>query len=165
MVIGSSGAGKSVFSRRLGDITGLPVVHLDKHHWRPGWVEPAKDVWREQVMELVGRDEWILDGNFGSTMEIRLAGCDTAIFLDYPRHVCTLRVIKRVFQYRGKTRPDLAPGCPEQLDLPFIKWVWDFPKRSWQQVLERLARFAEQVTIVKLRNDREADEFLGSVES
>jgi adenylate kinase family enzyme len=165
MVIGCSGAGKSVFSRRLGAITGLPVIHLDQHHWRPGWVDPPKDVWRDQLAELLDRAAWIMDGNFGSTMEMRLAHCDTAIFLDFPRHVCTWRVLKRALTYRGTTRPDLAPGCPEKIDLPFLKWVWDFPKRSRHHVLERLSRVADRISIVKLHNDRETDEFLASVGS
>src|SRR5687768_16103132 len=64
LVIGSPGAGKSVFSRRLGEITGLPVIHLDQHYWRPGWIEPSKDVWSRQVTELLQRDSWIIDGNY-----------------------------------------------------------------------------------------------------
>ena len=126
-------------------------------------MEPPKDVWLDQVAELMNRDAWIMDGNFGGTMEMRLAGCDTAIFLDLPRQACAWRVLKRAAQFRGTTRPDLAPGCPEKIDLPFIKWVWDFPKRSRPVVLERLSRVADRVSIVKLHNDREKDEFLASL--
>ena len=162
LVIGSSGAGKSVFSRRLGEITGLPVVHLDRHHWRPGWIEPPKEVWREQVVELLKRDEWIMDGNFGGTMELRLASCDTVIFLDFPRHLCTWRVIKRVITYRGDTRPDLADECPEQFDFAFLKWVWNFPKRSRPVVLERVAKVADRVKVIRLESPRQAEAFLNA---
>ena len=160
LIIGSSGAGKSVLSRRLGDITGLPVVHLDRHHWRPGWTEPPKDVWQKQVEELVKRDEWIIDGNFGGTMEVRLAHCDTVVFLDLPRHLCTWRVFRRVLQYRGRTRPDLAEGCPEKFDLPFLLWVWNFPKRSRPVVVERIARVAGRAAVHHLKSLREVDEFI-----
>jgi adenylate kinase family enzyme len=163
MVIGSSGAGKSVFSTRLSAITGLPLIHLDKHHWRPGWTEPPKEVWREQVAGLISRDRWIMDGNFGGTMEMRLAGCDTAIFLDLPRHICAWRVLKRAVSHYGRTRPDLAEGCPEKFDLPFLKWVWDFPERSRPTVLQRLSRVADRVKIVTLRSDIEKDKFLESL--
>ena len=163
LVIGSSGAGKSTFSRRLGEITGLPVVHLDKHHWRPGWVEPAKEVWRKQVEDLLSNDRWIIDGNFGGTMELRLAQCDTAIFLDIPRHICVWRVVKRVLEYRENTRPDMADGCAEKFDIPFLKWVWDFPKRSRPVVLERLKRVEGRAKIVRLQQTREVTAFLGSL--
>ena len=163
LVIGSSGAGKSILSRRLGEITGLPVIHLDFYHWRPGWTEPDKEVWEAQVAELIKRDAWIMDGNFGGTIERRLASCDTVVFLDLPRHVCTWRIIKRVLTYHGNTRPDLAPGCPEKFDLPFLKWVWDFPNRSRPRVLERIAKVADRARIFQLQSDREVNEFLRSM--
>ena len=164
LVIGSSGAGKSVFSRRLGAITGLPVIHLDKHHWRPGWVEPPKDVWRTQVEELVTGERWIIDGNFGGTMELRLAHCDTAIFLDLPRHLCVWGVLKRVMQSREGARPDMAEGCGEKIDIPFLKWVWDFPARSRPVVLERLKRVEGRAKIITLKYRREVEAYLTSLE-
>ena len=163
LVIGSSGAGKSIMSRRLGEVTGLPVIHLDYHHWRPGWTEPPKEVWTEQVTELLKGEEWIIDGNFGGTMEQRLASCDTVIFLDLPRLVCTWGVIKRVLTYYGDTRPDLPAGCPEKFDLPFIKWVWDFPNRSRPRVLERIAAVQDRVNVYRLRSRREAEKFLADL--
>lgn len=160
LVIGSCGAGKSVFSRRLGEITGLPVVHLDRHFWRPGWTEPTKDVWQAQVEELIKGDEWIIDGNYGGTMEIRLARCDTAIFLDFPRHLCTWRVVRRSIYYRGRNRPDLADGCSEKIDLPFIKWTWNYPKRSRPRVLDRLSQVQDRVKVITLQNPEEVENFL-----
>ena len=149
VVIGSSGAGKSVFWDPSREITGLPVIHLDKHHWRPGWTEPPKDEWRRQVEELASGDSWIMDGNFGGTMEMRLAKCDTAILLDLPRHVCTWRVIKRHWVSRTDAL-DLAADCPERVDFPFIKWVWRFPKDTRPAVIERLSRVADSVSIIRL---------------
>jgi adenylate kinase family enzyme len=163
LVIGSSGAGKSILSRKLGEITGLPVIHLDFHHWRPGWTEPAKEVWEAQVTELLELDEWVMDGNFGGTMERRLQSCDTVVFLDLPRHICALRVVKRVLTYHGDTRPDLAEGCPEKFDPAFLKWVWDFPNRSRPKVLERIAKVADRARVFRLKSNREVEEFLTSM--
>lgn len=164
LVIGSSGAGKSILSRKLGEITGLPVIHLDFHHWRSGWTEPPKDVWEGQVTELLKGDEWIMDGNFGGTMERRLEGCDTVVFLDLPRLVCAWRVIKRVLTYHGDTRPDLPEGCPEKFDLQFLKWVWDFPNRSRPKVLARIANVADRARVFRLTSNREVEEFLNSMQ-
>jgi adenylate kinase family enzyme len=165
LVIGSCGAGKSVFSRRLGAITDLPVIHLDQHFWRPGWVEPSKDVWAAQVEELLQSDSWIIDGNYSRTMELRLGYCDTVIFLDFPRYICSLRVMKRYLKYRGRTRPDIAAGCPERIDLEFVKWTWNYPKRSRPGVLDRLERVRDRVSIIQLTTRREVEHFLGSLES
>jgi adenylate kinase family enzyme len=165
LVIGSSGAGKSTFARRLGEITGLEVIHLDRHFWNPGWVETPKPEWRDRVAELLSGESWIIDGNFGGTMEMRLAACDTVIFLDMPRLVCTWRVIKRVITYREGTRPDISPGCAERVDLGFWLWTFRFPKRSRPQVEERLKKVEDSKTIYRLRSGRAVERFLTDLES
>lgn len=165
LVIGSCGAGKSHFSKRLGEIVGLPVIHLDSHFWQPGWVETDREVWKKRVAGLLTGESWIIDGNYSGTMDLRLEKCDTAIFLDFPRHVCTWRVIKRVLKNYGRTRVDLAPGCPEKIDVSFIKWTWNYPNRSRSKVMQRLERVRERVSIVRLTTNREVEKFLASVRS
>jgi adenylate kinase family enzyme len=163
LVIGSSGAGKSTFARRLGDITGIEVIHLDKHHWNPDWVETPKPEWRERVAKLIERDSWIMDGNYGGTMEMRLDACDTVIFLDIPRLQCTWRVIKRVVTYRAGVRPDMADGCHERVDIGFWWWVFNFSKRSKPAVEERLAKVANTKTIYRFTSTRAAERFLADI--
>lgn len=58
-VIGSGGAGKSTFSRRLGEISGLPVIHLDQLYWRSGWVQTPKEQWEAAQREMIEQDKWI----------------------------------------------------------------------------------------------------------
>ena len=159
-VIGSSGAGKSRLSRSMGEILGLPVIHLDKKYWLPGWTEPPKDVWRSRVQELVKRDRWIMDGNFGGTMEIRIAAADTVVFLDMPRTLCIWRTIKRVITYRKETRPDMADGCDEKFDLKFLKWIWDFPDRTRPRILEWLSTVEGQKPVFRLRSRNDVARFL-----
>ena len=160
LVIGSPGSGKSVFSRRLGEATGLPVIHLDQHFWRPRWVEPSKEVWERQVKELMTGDSWIIDGNYSRTMDLRLEHCDTAIFLDFPHYLCTWRVAKRSLRSGSQSRPDLAAGCEERIDLSFLGWTWNYSRRSRPGVLQRLERVKERVSIVTLKTKREVENFL-----
>ena len=110
LVIGSGGAGKSTFATRLGELLGIEVIHLDQFYWRPGWVETPKSEWLETVERLVRKDSWIIDGNYSGSLEIRLAACDTVIFLDIARSVCVWRLLKRVVRYRKKNRQDMAEG-------------------------------------------------------
>src|SRR5262245_11527403 len=102
LVIGSGGAGKSTFATRLGAATGLPVVHLDARYWRPGWVPTPKQEWTRAIDEISARDAWIMDGNYGGTLDRRLAACDTVLFLDLPRVVCLRRVLWRSLRYWGR---------------------------------------------------------------
>ncbi len=160
LILGSGGAGKSVLARRLGALTGLPVIHLDREHWRPGWVEPPKDEWVDAVCELVARPQWIMDGNFGGTMELRLAAADTVIFLDLPRWLCLWRVLRRVAMHAGRTRPDMASECDEKFDPEFLRWVWDYPNRSRATVIDKINRYATGRRIHVLRSPAEVEGFL-----
>ena len=101
LVVGSGGAGKSTFARRLGELTGLPVVHLDRHFWRPGWNPTPTNEWNETVAQLAAAPEWIMDGNFGGSLAIRGPRCDAVVFFDFPRVLCLWSVLKRWCRFRG----------------------------------------------------------------
>jgi adenylate kinase family enzyme len=160
LVIGSGGAGKSTFARLLGERTGLDVIHLDSVFWRPGWVETPAEEWRRTVEELLARDAWIMDGNFGGTLDLRLAACDTAIFLDRSRWLCLWRVVRRLVRFHGRRRPDMGPGCTESVDWEFLRWIWRYPRDSRPQVLARLAAAGPGKAVVSLRSEREVETFL-----
>lgn len=160
LIIGSGGAGKSTLARRLGGALGIEVIHLDKLHWKPNWTGTPKGEWREIVKRELKKDEWVMDGNFGGTMEMRIAAADTVIYLDFPRAICLYRALKRIFKYYNKTRPDMGEGCREKLDLEFLHWVWTFRKRAKPEIEERLNRCAAGKTIIRLRSPREVEKFL-----
>ena len=160
LVIGSGGAGKSTFAARLGERTGLPVIHLDALFWRAGWQETPREEWAARVDELLARGEWIMDGNYGGTMERRLAACDTVVFLDFPRALCLWRVVKRRTRFRGRSRPDMAEGCRERLNLEFVRWIWTYPRAKRPGVLKRLSELSEGQRVVVLSSPREARRFL-----
>lgn len=164
-IIGSGGAGKSTLARKLGEITGLAVIHLDREYWRPGWTETPKPEWKARVEELVTGEEWIIDGNFGGTMEIRLAAADTVVLLDFPRMLCMYRAIKRAVTYRNRTRPDMGPGCTEKLDLAFLRWIWQFPGKTLATIEGRLAKLGPEVKLIRLHSPNEVEAFLSEVRS
>ena len=163
LVIGSGGAGKSTFARRLGERLGLPVIHLDKVYWHPGWVETPKAEWRREVEEMCRGESWIIDGNFSATLDVRLAACDTVIFLDLPRAVCLWRVLKRALTYRDGSRPDMADGCRERINPEFLLWVWNYPARSRPKVLGLLEKHCADKTIMRLSSRAEIEGFLAKV--
>jgi adenylate kinase family enzyme len=162
LVIGSGGAGKSTFAAQLARRTGLPLVHLDQHYWRAGWIEPAKDEWLAKVDELAAGERWIMDGNFGGSMERRLAACDTVVFLDVSRWLCLWRVVARWVRHRGEARPDMAPGCDERLEASFLAWIFNYPERSRPKVLRRLAALRPDQRAIVLRSRRDVEAFLRS---
>jgi adenylate kinase family enzyme len=163
LVIGSGGAGKSTFSRRLGKRLGLEVIHLDVAFWRPGWVETPDDEWDRKVDELCSREAWVMDGNFSRTLETRLAACDAVVFLDLPRAVCVWRAVKRWVMYWNTSRPDMAEGCREKFDLKFLLWIWNYPAGTRPKVLALLEKYGEGRKVFRLRSSREAESFLNQL--
>ncbi len=113
LILGCGGAGKSTLARRLGAATGLPVVHLDGLYWQPGWVAMERAAWRRTVENEIAKDAWIIDGNFGSSLELRLSRAQAAVLLDYSRAVCLAGVLRRVWTTHGRVRPDMGavPGA------------------------------------------------------
>ena len=163
LVIGSGGSGKSTLARRIGERTGLPVIHLDALYWRPGWVEAPPDEWTGTVAALLEGDRWVMDGNYGRTLEQRLRACDTVVFLDLPRLVCAWRVLARAVRYRGRSRPNMAPGCPERMTWEFLRWVWWYPRRSRPGVLRKLAALDGGQTVIVLRSGAQVERFVATL--
>ncbi len=123
LVIGPCGAGKSTLATSLGHKLGLPVYHMDKLNWRPGWVESSKDEILERLAGIISTDRWLIDGTYGGTLGVRLERADTVINLDYPIRLCIARLLRRIWTYQGRTRPDMTEGCPERFDLPFLIYL------------------------------------------
>lgn len=163
IVLGCAGSGKSTFSQRLGEALGLPVVHLDSLYWKPGWIAAPNEQWDAIVEQVTKPDEWIIDGNYSRTLDMRLKRSDTVIFFDFPRMLCLYRVIKRRIVYRGRTRPDMGPGCREQLDPAFLRWIWNFRKRNRPKLLEKLEQVRERQTVIIFKSPKEVKAFLESV--
>jgi len=163
LVIGAGGSGKTTVARRLAERTGLPLIHLDSLYWRPGWQPTPADEWRAKVQDLVSRDAWIIDGNYGGTLDLRLQACDTVVFLDLPRIACLWHVLKRQARHIGQARPELHPGCRERLSWEFLVWIWTYPSRRRGDILRRLATLDRRKRVAILRSSAAIDEFLGTV--
>ncbi|WP_195990217.1 DNA topology modulation protein [Clostridium sp. D53t1_180928_C8] len=159
IVIGCGGAGKSTFSRKLSEKLNIPVYHLDKFFWNKGWVSTPKDKFNSKIEELVNKEEWIIDGNYIRTLEVRAKKSDTIIFINMPTYLCLYRIIKRRFMYKGKSRPDMAEGCPEGIDFEFFKWVFTYNKKIRPQILDKLNIYNDK-NIIILNGKKEVKNFI-----
>lgn len=159
LIIGCAGAGKSTLARKLTEKTGLPVVHLDALFWKPGWVESEREDFDARVLAELEKPAWIIDGNYARTLPMRLEKCDTVIYLDFPRLLCILGVLKRVLTTYGTVRPDMPEGCPERFDWEFLKWVWNFNRNNREKIYAQLKELPADKVIL-LKNRREVTRFL-----
>lgn len=162
LIIGCGGAGKSTLARQLGEKLDLPVVHLDKLFWKPGWVEESSENFDRKLALELEKTRWIMDGNFNRTMPQRLSKCDTIIYLDFSRWACLWGVAKRIITTYGTVRPDMGEGCPERLDLDFLRWVWNYNTDKRQRNYRLLNEAAHAEKIV-LKNRRMVNQFLKSL--
>jgi adenylate kinase family enzyme len=164
LILGSCGSGKSHLARQLGAILHLPVIHLDQLFWRSDWIEIPRTEWTGLVERECSRPKWIMEGNYTETFDLRLAACDTVIFLHLPSLLCLWRAIVRTYQYRFLSRPDVPPGCAEKLDLRFLRWILRYPHTDVPQILKKIGRLGPPQRVEILKSPREVTSFLESTQ-
>ncbi len=159
IVIGCPGSGKSTFARALHDKTGISLYHLDMMYWNADKTTVEKSVFLERLSSVLEKDEWIIDGNYGSTMELRMAACDTVIFLDYPLDVCLDGIKER----RGKPRSDM-PWIETEEEEEFVEFIKSYNEQQKPKVLEFLEKYSDR-NIIVFKSREEADDFIRQFES
>lgn len=161
MVIGvSAGAGKSTFARKLSDILQINVHHLDTMYWEPGWVEAAFEDFKSRQQEVINQQEWIIEGNYRNTFEMRVEKADTIIYIEKPLTVCLYRVMKRWLTNIGKDRPDRAVGCNEKIDMAFIKFICSTYFQRKKKMRQQLKKLKSSKQVFILTTNTEIDTFL-----
>ena len=155
IVIGSPGAGKSTFARKLRDTAHLPLYYLDMLWHKPDKTTISKEEFDAALQELLKKDRWIIDGNYLRTLEIRLQACDTVFLLDYPVKDCLFGAESRI----GKAREDL-PWVETKLDDEFKQWILDFPREQLPQIYKLLQVYHAHKNIHVFHSRQEADAYL-----
>lgn len=164
-VIGAPGAGKSWLSVELGRMMNIPVYHLDVLHWKEGWIPSAEDEFLRKQQKITAMEEWIIDGNYGSSIDLRLEAAETIVFLDLNRCLCIWRVFRRLVRSGKEERRDMAQGCVERLDgefLRFVRFIWDYPKKSRPRIMERIRELGGEKNVVCLTSRAQVKKLLAS---
>lgn len=158
IVIGSPGAGKSVFARRLRDLTKLPLYYLDMLWHKPDQTTISQKDFDTRLNEICKKDRWIIDGNYLRTLDIRLNACDTVFLLDYPLEICLLGAQSRI----GKKREDL-PWIESKFDDDFKQFILDFPQSQLPQIYKLLEKYRKKKSIIVFKSREEADHYFKSL--
>lgn len=162
MIVGQPGSGKSSLAQALGDCTGLPVIHIDKIHWQAGWVERSKSEKTRLCREAEQQDRWIFEGGHSATWASRVARADMLVWLDRPVGLRLWRVLRRALTGLGRTRPDMAEGCPERLrSIPeFVSYIWTTRKSATDKMARLAAAAPDGCRVVRLRSDEDVAHLL-----
>ena len=157
IVIGNPGAGKSMFSRKLRDVTGLPLYYLDMLWHKEDKTNISREEFDTKLNDIIKKDNWIIDGNYLRTLEMRLKECDTVFLLDYSLEVCLAGAKSRI----GKKRVDM-PWVETELDEEFKQFIEDFSKSQLPQVYELLDKYSEKRNIIIFKSRVEAEKYTNS---
>ncbi len=160
MIIGCPGSGKSTFAGALQKIVQLPLIHLDMLNWNADGTTVPREIFQQRLQAELQKDCWIIDGNYGSTMEERLQQCDTVFFLDYPKDIC----LKGIQERKGKPRNDMPwVESSETDDTEFLAFVENYTHTSRPAVLQLLQKYSSREIHI-FRERCEADQYLACMQ-
>ncbi len=154
IIIGCPGAGKSTFARKLHKAMGLPLYYLDMLWHKPDKTNYTREEFDRSLAKIMEQDEWIIDGNYIRTLEMRLKTCDTVFLLDFPTEMCLKSVENRI----GAKREDM-PWAETEIDEEFRQWILDFPKDQLPKIYNLLDKYKESVQIVVFKTREEAENY------
>lgn len=166
LVIGCSGTGKSTLAQAIASLRRLTYVSMDRDiFWLPGWKSRSRAEAISRIEQAVAGPRWIMDGNSPGTLPLRLPRAEIVLWLRPPRHVALRGVFSRWLRYRGRSRPDMAEGCPERLDWKFLHYIWTFERNEAPQFQEMLLRHGGNVPVVTLKSHRDGAELLARLQT
>lgn len=166
LVIGCSGSGKSTLAQAIASLRGLTYVSTDRDiFWLPGWKSRPRPEVIALIEQAVAGPRWIMDGNSPGTLPLRLPRTEIVVWRRPSRYVALWGVFSRWLRYRGKTRPEMAPGCPEKLSWKFLHYIWTFEREEVPQFQEMLALHGRDVPVLTLRSYRDGEELLARLQA
>jgi adenylate kinase family enzyme len=160
-VIGCGGSGKTYLANQLGAALGLPVTHLDAIYYDANWNRLPAEEFAELQRELAAAPRWLIEGNYASSLPIRLAATDTVIFLDLPAATCLLGILQRRWWYRGGQHTQV--GVYDRITWNFVKYIVSYRTAMLPRVEAAIAVYGAHARLVRLTSRRQAAAFLTQV--
>ncbi len=163
LILGPSGGGKTYLARRLGAILSREPTHLDALFWRPGWTSMPQSEWRHVMESLVAPEQWIMDGTYESTLDLRIPAADAIVIVQRSRWACLWGVLRRKWMYRSRPRPDAPARQP--IDAPFLRYIWHYQTRTRPVVESMLVQFGADKIVVRLDGRSALEELLSDLDA
>lgn len=162
IVIGCPGSGKTTLSKALAEKTDLPLIHLDKIQWTGDWQCVRGEDFDKILKDELEKPQWIIDGNYNRTLEMRLGYCDTVIYLDYPTHISFYGALRRAIYNYGKVRDDMGGNCKERFDPSFFWFILTFNLKNRKKYHRLLNRYGDKKIII-LKSRKNTERFLSTI--
>ena len=159
-IIGCGGSGKSHLARQIGAALGITPVHLDARYYDKDWNPLPKDEFAALQRDLVTAPRWVIDGNYASSLSIRLEAADTVIFLDLPARTCLRGIAQRRLRH-GAGQHD-AIGVYDRITWNFVRYIIGYRRTMAPRVAALIAEHAGDAEVVVLRSRRAARRYLAA---
>jgi adenylate kinase family enzyme len=160
-IVGCGGSGKSWLARALGSLLGVTPVHLDGLYYDPNWQPLDQDRFAALQRDLVATPRWIIDGNYASSLSVRLRSADTVIFLDLPSWTCLHGVARRRMRHGGGQHKDI--GVYDRISWDVVRYILGYRRRMAPRVRKLIADHAGNAEVVVLRSRRATRDYLAAV--
>jgi adenylate kinase family enzyme len=161
IVIGNGGSGKSTLARQLAAVLDLPLTHLDAVYYDERWQPRSQEEFATEQRRLVAQERWIIEGNYASTLPIRLAAADTVIFLDLPAITCLWGILQRRLRYRGGQHQ--RDGVYDRITRNFLLYVAGYRRAMRPKVQAAIAESCSRARVLILASRRQANNFLNRI--
>ncbi len=156
MVVGCSGGGKTTLSQKLARNFGLRYISMDRDvFWLPGWQARPREEQRQRIATIITEERWLMDGSNPSSFDIRLPRSHIVLWVRMPRWLCLRGAVSRAIKGYGKARPEMAEGCPERIDIDFLRYIWNFERRHASIFEQNFALYGPDVPVFQLKSRKQ----------
>lgn len=156
MVVGCSGGGKTTLSQKLARNFGLRYISMDRDvFWLPGWQARPREEQRQRIATIITEERWLMDGSNPSSFDIRLPRSHIVLWVRMPRWLCLWGAVSRAIKGYGKARPEMAEGCPERIDIDFLRYIWNFERRHTSIFEQNFALYGPDVPVFQLKSRKQ----------
>lgn len=158
VIIGCPGSGKSYFSKKLKEKLNIPLYHLDMIWNKEDKTTLTREEFDIELQKIFNTNNWIMDGNYQRTLDLRISNSDTVILLDYPLDVCLNGATSRV----GIKRDDM-PWKEDKLDENFKQYIIKFSENNLPEIYNILEKYKDSKEIIIFKSRKEADNYLNNL--
>ncbi|MEC4020477.1 topology modulation protein [Streptomyces sp. H27-D2] len=154
-IVGCGGSGKSYLARQVGKILDAPVTHLDAAFYDDEWNALPMEKFSEVQRGLVAKPRWVIDGNYNSTLQIRLEACDTVVLMDVSTPAALWGIVSRQIRHGAGHKGN---GVHNRIHWGVIKYVATYRRKMRPRVMMKIEEFAaghaEVVLLTSRRHTR-----------
>ncbi|SDG84046.1 hypothetical protein SAMN05421505_108212 [Sinosporangium album] len=156
-VVGSGGSGKSHVARELGRLLQAPVTHLDAVYFDDEWNTLPPEKFEAAQRELVSEPSWVIDGNYNSSLHVRLEACDTVVIMDVSTPAALWGILSRQVRHGAGQHQQ---GVYNRIHWGVVRYVATYRRKMRPQVLAKISQYGTGKQVMFLNSRAQTKRWL-----